>query len=264
MRRLDNTHDPLNRDITFREMDSFEELLGDDLLPWDSPHDGTRDDPAPSDPDDPWNRIYGALTPSQKAKLVEEYPAGELGLQLWGSPEFRSRAAIVRNAGLDSKVAHREAGAWVTKGLGRETIAWYLVEAAKAQSNLGMLGALGGAGRRKTAKDAPLELGQPQRRKLNVALAERGAHLLQERGEGICLRDGCSTHLTKSPARTAARRTRSDYCGACSAYALLNAESDAKAIKFVLDAAAARVLPNALDRQRARRRKRTSPRADLP
>ena len=263
MRPLKTACEPLNRDIRMRGMDWRDDLFNDGLLPWDQPDDESRALPPAWDPDDPWNAIYGSLTPSQKAQLVEEYPVGQLGLKLFGSATFRKSAAIVRNADLDPGVAHREAGAWVTKGLGRKTIAWYLLEAATAPTKLEMLRVLGGAGRRKIAKDTPLEPGQPQRRKLKVALAERGAHLLQKRGDRICLRDGCYTRLARSPARTAARRVRIDYCSACLEHSRLVAESDAKAMKFVLDAAAALLLPDAPDRLRARRLRRTWQRADL-
>jgi hypothetical protein len=84
---------------------------------------------------------------------------------LCGSEAFRERAAIVREEGCGEAAAYREAAAYVAKGLGRRTIAWYLRSAAQARSNLEMMKILHSAGRgpivprdTQLAPDAPLRV----------------------------------------------------------------------------------------------------------
>jgi hypothetical protein len=210
---------------------------------------------SPFDPDDAWGA--SPKTPQQMAQIVEEYPAGVLGFFLCNSEAFRERVRTVRIAGRSETVAFREARAYVSKGLGRRTIAWYLRTASAATTGLEMLGFLGGAGRRKLPRDRLLEPGTPVRFKLNEELTERGALLLVKRGEGLCFGKDCDTRLSRAPGRAVFGAARIDYCGRCLSRSRLMTESDAKAIKFVLDSAAALLLPDAPDRRRARRRERS-------
>lgn len=81
----------------------------------------------------------------------------------------------------------------------------------------------------------------------------RARHLLALRGRGVCLAEGCGTYVsTARPLRGARRRVRADYCNACRRAKPFIVEPDKKAIKAVLDAAAARTFSNGPQRPRAR------------
>lgn len=110
---------------------------------------------------------------------------------------------------------------------------------------------------RLSGEGGALAPGAPRRLKLNAGLAERGAFLVKQRGEGICLSEGCGTRLARSSNLSPGRAARRDYCDACASTARLHGESDRKAIKFVLDSAGALVLRDAPNRHRARRLRRS-------
>lgn len=203
---------------------------------------------------DLWATPGDQWTPAQRAAFVEQLPSGLLGLYLFASSDFRDRVGRVRAARDPEAATFAEAGAYVRKGLGRAVIARYLVLAASASDNLDMLRILGGLGRTSVQKAAPLQPGQPRRARAYDY--DHAARLVVKRGEQVCLGENCTTRLTTTPARSAARRVRRDYCDACAKRSALVAERDKKAIKRILDDAAAAVLPEAGSRQRSRRLQR--------
>ncbi len=212
--------------------------------------------------------LHNDPSASDSSELAHEsYAAGLLGLFLATDPAFRKRAAQVRDAGGGTAAAFNVARDYVAKGLGRQTIAWYLKVAAEAVDDNEMLRLL-----TKSAGPTP-SMGSStseRRRRLREQFArtlERGARLLVLRGRGVCLADGCGTIVaTTRPLMGIRRRVRADYCDACRRAKPDIAERDKKAIKAVLDGAAARTFSSGPQRPRARilARRRTAAKSHPP
>lgn len=189
-----------------------------------------------------------------QATWAETYAARALGSALTEQPELWDHVAAIRAGTPADDLARR----YVRRDQGRrvETVAAYLERAANATPTADHRfekGAVWNTGLRAWTVDGQLEPGQPQRnlRADTIETIALGALRVARRGAGRCADASCRGG---EGARLAADN-RTGLCGPCAAKPRRPREMD-DAERALFTAATPVVLPDAPDRQRARRLRR--------